>query len=165
MKTASSLKITIKPSRRLLFIEWAAYFLAAVAVLAAGLPTGTVVLLLAVLGMSLVYARRHSPAQSGVLMLHGDGRLEKVGAGDTADELVLHPHTTMLPFLVVLLYRQNGRSGSLVLLDDSCIEGDFRRLRLWLRWRAAKLFVKDANPGKDAAQSPARGAESPDNPG
>jgi len=165
MKTAAPLKIIIKPSRRLLFIEWAAHLFASGAVLASGLPRWTVVLLLIVTGMSMTYMHRRWRVQHGVLVLHGDGRLEKVGAGDTADDLVLHPHTTVLPFLVVLLYRQNGRGGSLVLLDDSCIGDDFRQLRLWLRWRAAKLFVKDANPETDAARSPVRGAEPRDNRG
>jgi toxin CptA len=165
MKTAALLKITIKPSRRLLFIEWVAHFSASGAVLAAGLPTWTVVLLMMVIGTSLGYVHRRWRMQHGVLVLHGDGRLEKVGAGDTADELIVHPHTTVLPFLIVLLYRYNGRTGSLVVLGDSLAREDFRQLRLWLRWRAAKVFAKESSSATDAAPSPMRGARSPDNPG
>lgn len=80
---------------------------------------------------------RGSSAVAG-LILHGDGRLEKVGADGTANELVPHPHTTVLPFLVVLLYRQDGRLTALTLLADSLAAEDFRQLRLWLRWRMAQ---------------------------
>jgi hypothetical protein len=41
-----------------------------------------------------------------------------------------------LSFLVVLLYRQQGRLHSMTLLGDSISEEDFRQLRLWLRWRS-----------------------------
>ncbi|MDO8347258.1 MAG: hypothetical protein Q7S85_05125 [Rugosibacter sp.] len=163
MKIAAPLQITVTPSRRLLFIERAAYLLAAIAVLVAGLSAGLKVVLLAVLGVSWVYARRHSPAQNEVLVLRGDGRLEKVGAGDTADALVLHPHTTVWPFLVVLLYRKNGHLGARVLLGDCFAGDDFRQLRCWLRWRAAAAFSKDTNPETDAAQSPTHVAEFPGN--
>jgi len=73
------------------------------------------------------------------LILHGDGRIEKLGAGDTANDMVLHPHTTVLPFLVILLYRQKNCLQSLVLLKDSLEVEDFRQLRLWLRWQIKKL--------------------------
>jgi hypothetical protein len=49
----------------------------------------------------------------------------------------IHPHTLVLSFLVVLLYRQQGHLRSQTLLSDSCGAEDFRQLRLWLRWRAA----------------------------
>ncbi|MDP1636163.1 MAG: hypothetical protein Q8L69_15965, partial [Gallionellaceae bacterium] len=56
---------------------------------------------------------------------------------DTACELIVHPHTLVLSFLVVLLYREHGRLCSLTLLPDSSTAEDFRQLRLWLRWRSA----------------------------
>jgi hypothetical protein len=67
--------------------------------------------------------------------LGGDGSIEIVGADGTASEAVVHPHTLVLSFLVVLLYRCQGRLRALTLLGDSLAEEDFRQLRLWLRWR------------------------------
>ena len=43
----------------------------------------------------------------------------------------------VLPFLVVLLYRSEGRLCTLTLLGDSLPADQFRQLRLWLRWRPA----------------------------
>jgi hypothetical protein len=43
----------------------------------------------------------------------------------------------VLSFLVVLLYRQQGRLRSLTLPGDSLAAEDFRQLRLWLRWQSA----------------------------
>jgi hypothetical protein len=68
--------------------------------------------------------------------LSGDGRFETVGAGGTASEAIVHPHTLVLSFLVVLLYREEGRLRSMTLLRDSLTAEDFRQLRLWLRWRS-----------------------------
>jgi hypothetical protein len=48
----------------------------------------------------------------------------------------VHPHTVVLSFLVVLLYRSQGRLRSMTLLGDSLSGEDFRQLRLWLRWRS-----------------------------
>jgi hypothetical protein len=70
------------------------------------------------------------------LVLRGDGGLEIVGAEGTATAAIVHPHTLVLSFLVVLLYRQEGRMRSITLLADSLAVEDFRQLRLWLRWRS-----------------------------
>jgi hypothetical protein len=71
------------------------------------------------------------------LVLRADGRLEIVGADGTASDVVVHPHSLVLSFLVVLLYRYDGRLRSLTLLADSLAAEDFRQVRLWLRWRWA----------------------------
>ena len=104
------------------------------AVLAANPPSWLAAAFLVLIGASLARVRRASPTET--LILRGDGRIEKVGAGDTACELIVHPHTLVLSFLVVLLYRQQGRLRSLTLLGDSLEAEDFRQLRLWLRWRS-----------------------------
>ena len=70
------------------------------------------------------------------MILESDGGIEIVGADGTASEAVVHPHTLVLSFLVVLLYRQQGRLRSMTLLEDSLPDEDFRQLRLWLRWRS-----------------------------
>jgi hypothetical protein len=145
MKPVASLSLAIKPSRRLLVIQSIAHIVAAGAVLAANLPSWLVVMLLMLIGASLAHLR-HMPVVTG-LVLSGDGRLQTVGAcrpakrnsrqteSGTASDAVVHPHTFVLSFLVVLLYRQEGRLRSLTLLGDSLGTDDFRQLRLWLRWR------------------------------
>jgi len=78
------------------------------------------------------------------LRLHADGTLECVRRSNTSEftALKIHPHTTVSPLLTLLLL--DGGQGlwwqrlePLVLLPDALDVEDFRRLRLWLRWRAA----------------------------
>ncbi|TBR13799.1 MAG: hypothetical protein EPO43_09625 [Rugosibacter sp.] len=134
---------------------WLAHLIAACIVLGVNLSSLLQGALLLMIGTSWI--KRDSTASTAALILHGDGRIEKVGAGDTprsvesdrrkcravfgkspggtVSDLFLHPHTTVLPFLVILLYRQKNRLQSLVLLSDSLEAEDFRQLRLWLRWQ------------------------------
>ncbi len=135
MKAVAPFSVSLKPSRRLLAIQSLAHLVAAGAVLAANLPAWLAVVCLLLVGASLARMRR--PLRVSALVLGGDGSIEKVGADGTASRAVVHPHTLVLSFLVVLLYRSEGRLGSLTLLGDSLAEEDFRQLRLWLRWRAS----------------------------
>ncbi len=134
MKSLAPLSVSIKPSRRLLLIQSAAHVVAAFAVFASPVPAWLMAVLLLLVGASLAHVRRSLPGER--LVLHGDGRLEKVGAGDTANEVTVHPNSLVLSFLVVLLYRERGRMRSMVLMPDSVAAEDFRQLRLWLRWRS-----------------------------
>lgn len=140
MKPVAPLPVFLKPSQRLLVIQSLAHLVAAGAVLATNLPAWLVALLLLLTGASLARVRRPPPVAS--LVLAGDGSIEIVGADGTASKAVVHPHTLVLSFLVVLLYSQQGRLRSLILLGDSLPGEDFRRLRLWLRWRSTAT-----NPG------------------
>jgi toxin CptA len=134
MKPVASLSVSLKPSRRLLLIQTLAHLLAAGAVLAANLPAWLSAVLLLLVGASLARMRRPHPVMS--LLLGGDGAIQIVGVGGTATDGTVHPHTVVLSFLVLLLYRSEGRLRSLTLLGDSLTEDDFRQLRLWLRWRS-----------------------------
>jgi hypothetical protein len=135
MKPVASLSVSVKPSRRLLLIQSLAHAVAAVAVLVATIPSWLAAVLLLLIGASLARARLVTPVAT--LLLRGDGRLETVGADGTASEATVHPHTLVLSFLVVVLYRQDGGLRSLTLLADSLTAEDFRQLRLWLNWRSA----------------------------
>lgn len=137
MKPVAPLAVSIRPSRRLLVIQLAAHVLAIAAVLASTLPTWLAVVLLLSIGASLARLRRISPVDG--LVLHGDGRFEALGAQGTVNEALVHPHTLVLAFLVVLLYRQQGRLRSVTLLGDSLAPEDFRELRLWLRWQSTAV--------------------------
>ena len=134
MKAVAPLSVSPKPSRRLLLIQSLAHAVAAAAVLAATIPSWLAAVLLLLIGASLARMRLVAPVAA--LLLRGDGRLETVGADGTASEAAVHPHTLVLSFLVVVLYRQDGRLRSLTLLADSLAAEDFRQLRLWLSWRS-----------------------------
>ncbi|MCF8198407.1 MAG: hypothetical protein K9J42_06550 [Sulfuritalea sp.] len=134
MKFAATWGISLKPSRRLFLILIFAHIAALGAILAATLPSWLTAGLLVAVGASLASMRRLQ-AVAG-LTLHGDGRLETVGIDGTASEAFVQPQTVVWWFLVVLLYRQDGRLRSTVLLADSFDSDDFRQLRIWLRWRA-----------------------------
>ena len=115
-------------------MQWLAHGLAVVAVLTANIPWTLRGALLVAIAVSLLYQLR--PPRVVALILHADGRLEKVGADGAAVTLQLHQHTTLLPGLAILLYRQQGRLAALPVLADSLSAEDFRQLRLHLRWRA-----------------------------
>ena len=134
MKPVASLSISLKPSRRLLAIQSLAHLAAAGAVLASNLPTWLATVLLLLTGASLTRMRR--PPAVAALVLGGDGVFETVGADGTVSKAEVHPHTLVLSFLLVLLYRQEGRLRAMTLLGDSLAAEDFRQLRLWLRWRS-----------------------------
>jgi toxin CptA len=134
MKPVAPLSVSFKPSQRLLVVQSLAHLVAAVAVLAANLPVWLIAILLLLIGASLARIRRPLPGAS--LVMGGDGHIEIVGADGTASKAVVHPHTVVLSFLVVLLYRSEGRLRCLTMLGDSMTDEDFRQLRLWLRWRS-----------------------------
>jgi hypothetical protein len=137
--TTPTLHISLQRSYRLLLVQWLAHGVAVFAVLCADIPDGFIWLLLVLVAASLLYQHRPMPVTG--LILHGDGRIEKVGADGTASTMTLHRHTTVLPFMTVLLYRQNGRLAALPLLADSLAAEDLRQLRLYLRWRAAHTLA------------------------
>lgn len=136
MKSVAPLSLSITSSRRLRWIQWLAHGVAAAAVLAAAVPPWLMAVLLLSVIASLAHRRRPAPVKG--LLLNGEGGLEIVDAGGAATPATVHPHTLVLSFLVVLLYRSQGRLHSVTLLADSLAAEDFRQLRLWLRWRATQ---------------------------
>ncbi len=135
MKAIAPLSVCIKPSRYLLAIQLLAHFVAGCAVLVSTVTPWLVLPVLVLIGASLARLRGAAPVSG--LVLGGDNRLQVVGRDGSASDALVQPHTLVLSFLVVLLYRQEGRLRSLTLLADSLAVEDFRQLRLWLRWRSA----------------------------
>jgi toxin CptA len=127
--------LSLRSSRHLRLVLTAAHGLAGAAVLPLHLPTSVRLALLMVLAVSMLatLTRRESIE---ALRLGARGEIDvisKVGAGGTATIL---SENTVLPGLVVLVLRLDGRRRTLVLLPDG-VEGDgFRRLRVWLATRA-----------------------------
>lgn len=135
MRPLAPFSVVIKPSRRLLLIQVLAHLTAIGAVFAASIPSWLTVVLLLLTGASLARVRHRSVVAK--LVLGGDGQLELVGADGTVSQILVHPQTLVLSFLIVLVYRLEGRLQSLTLLGDSlATREDFRCLRLWLRWRS-----------------------------
>lgn len=135
MKPVAPLTIPLRPSRRLLLVQTIAHLVAGGAVLVSTIPSWLAAALLLLVGLSLTRQQRLSPVTA--IVLRGDGNIDIVGADGTVIEAAVHPHTLVLSFLVVLLYRQQGRLRSLVLPGDSLATEDFRQLRLWLRWQSS----------------------------
>ncbi|HEY8856130.1 MAG TPA: protein YgfX [Rugosibacter sp.] len=160
MRPVAKYSVFVRPSRFLKRLVWIAHFITACIVLSTNVPDLLQGALLLLIGASWI--KNDGMASTTELILHGDGRIKKVGVaeatplqggrtqdahfsiadGDTANDMVLHPHSTVLPFLVILLYRQKSRLQSLVLLKDSLEAEDFRQLRLWLRWQIKQMPPK-----------------------
>ena len=101
-------------------------------------------LVCAVLCWSVGYALRPSKIVS--LHLSGQGRLDcRFADGERATALLL-PGSSVFHRLIVLRMQigDTRRTVNLVLLPDSIAKGQFRALRLWLRWRTNENVVKSA---------------------
>jgi len=140
MKPVATLSLALRPSRQLLVLQSVAHALAAACILASAIPPWLAVSLLIPVGFSWALVRRRR--QPSGLLLRGDGGLGITDAEGSVTDAVLYPHTLVLSFMVVLLFRQNEGVRSLVVLGDSLSDEDFRQLRLWLRWRGETAPVK-----------------------
>lgn len=129
------LALTIAPSRALRHAVAALHLLAGAAVLLADLPAWLAGLLLVAVAASL--ARAWRPPAPATLRCRADGSLA-LHAGDDWQAVELLPDSLVLAWLAVLRYRRAGGRGThaLVILPDGLAADDFRRLRVWLKWRA-----------------------------
>ncbi len=105
---------------------------AASALFLASLPTPPRLAGLALLGASLWRCRK--PAAPLRLRARADGQLE-VWRDAAWKSMSIQPDSLVLPGLIVLRWREDGRSHSLVLPADALSGEEHRRLRLWLRWK------------------------------
>jgi hypothetical protein len=137
MKSESFRNISIAPSLRLRALVLIGHCIGGVSVLLASVSPGLTVVLLVLVGASLARLRRPKAALN--LRLHADGRLEVLANDGTAEWVEVHPHTLALPFLIVLIYRRQGRLESYAALPDSLAADDFRQLTIWLRWRLREV--------------------------
>lgn len=126
--------LSILPSRRL---KWALALLHGLAASAlAGLDGWLAAVTLPGVVASFVwYMRARTPGAA--LRCRQDGSLQvRIGADWCGASLL--GDTVVLAWLVVLRYRvaQGSSTETRVILADSLAAEDFRRLRVWLRWRA-----------------------------
>jgi len=139
MERAELLRIEIKPSRSLVCILGIAHALALLSawVGLSGWPQFLVLVgaLLSVTGC-LVVALLVSPSAAHALELHPDGRASWRDRAGLWHEGRLGGQRFATPALVVLGLEQAQRGCRwVVLMPDSINDDEFRRLRVWLRWR------------------------------
>jgi toxin CptA len=127
------LTLSIRPSRRLRFAHGFLHGLAALAILVSGISDGLRIGLIAALGVSY-YLGRPEMAPLG-MRLERNGQLA-VKRGEGWQSVELLPSTMVTPWLSVLHWREGGRFRAFAILGDSLPAGDFRRLRIWLKWKA-----------------------------
>ena len=123
-------------SRSLLWGLLGLHVLAGASLFQAELPAWTRWAGLPALAASAAYYLRRRGTT--VMRLEPDGSLLVRSDRDEWQAAIVLPQTSVSPWLSVLRYRLEGErwSRSLALLPDSLQTDDFRRLRVWLRWRA-----------------------------
>jgi toxin CptA len=123
---------------------------AAVGVLLAGLPLLAQVASCLALGLSLAYYWRPTPPTR--LRCHRDGAFEIWHAAEWRSAR-LDDASVIWPGFICLRHSQARRRGRcLLVLPDSIPAADFRRLRIWLRWRSEREAAKRPRDGDSPDQ-------------
>jgi toxin CptA len=137
---SDSLRVTLRPSRTLTTVLAAGHGLAIVAA-AVGLPPLAALIVAVGLGLSALHhlrvAAHRSPLAVAAVEVSADGRLAL--ADPDGSWLPAEPRRAAVPagWVAVLVARDaGGRSRSIVVLPDAADADAFRRLRVWLKWRA-----------------------------
>ncbi|HTQ72705.1 MAG TPA: protein YgfX [Burkholderiales bacterium] len=136
---APFLRLDLRPSRRLIGILAVVHCLALAAAsigLGGWLRFAVWALLLASLGKSLAQAFLRTANQAVSLELREDGRASwKNRDGSWQEGTLGESHFVSAAVAIVGLKDAHGRSTRVVLMPDSVPPEDFRKLRVWLRWR------------------------------
>jgi len=146
------LRVQLRPSRTLAIALVVGHLLALIAAVI-GLPSAAAWLVVLGLGLSLFHHLRLAIHRSALavaaLALSADGRFalaDPAGAWLSAE---LRHSAVPAAWLAVLTARDHtGRSRTAVILPDAADPEDFRRLRVWLKWRITSLA-----DGRDGANS------------
>jgi len=145
--------LDIRPSRRLLAALAVGHSLALLATFIGldGWPRyATCALLLASLGRSLAQALLRTPKQAVSLELREDGGASwKIRDGRWNEGRLGESHFVSVALAVVDLKDPQGRSNRVLLMHDSVAPEDFRRLRVWLRWRPSPNRARRNNLTED----------------
>ena len=141
-----TLTITVGPSRRLAGLLVGMHAFAATLFWLVPLSHWLAVLLMPVLLGSAWHALRSDgfrtlPHSLMALRLDEDCRCEFQTRTGTWHEAVLLGSSFVAPYLTVLNLKPAGarRVKHLVILPDAVNAEDFRRLRMWLKWRRSKM--------------------------
>lgn len=154
------LLIRLRSSRSLLVFLFGLHLLAALSVWLPSWPVWMALLFDAVVAASLWRSTRSTNVS--LLRLEGDGRVSLADAAGHWQSYAVAADSAVLPFLVVLRLRpsaaspeeaagaapfscRGGAVRNLVLPPDALVEaGQFRALRVWLRWRAGASGARNA---------------------
>ncbi|HYQ94830.1 MAG TPA: protein YgfX [Burkholderiales bacterium] len=151
MSAASTLQLDLKPSLRLAGLLLAVHALALVAacVSLAGWPRVLVGFGVLLSGAGcLAEVLQRSPRAAVALELREDGGASWRDLGGAWHEGRLRSDHFVSAVLVVMGLDVAGHGRKwLVLLGDSALPEDFRRLRVWLRWR------RDVGSGRDRTRA------------
>ncbi|HKW37066.1 MAG TPA: protein YgfX [Burkholderiales bacterium] len=139
MPAAPLLRLDLKPSPRLAAALALAHGLA---LAAAGLGLGgwprwlAWTLILLSLGVTSARALLRTTGQAVSLELHEDGRASwKNRLGRWQESRLGGSHFVSAVLAIIELKTSPGRTKRVVIAADSVTPEDFRRLRVWLRWR------------------------------
>ena len=139
MPAASTLQLDLKPSLKLAGLLLAAHVLALAAtwVSLAGWPQVLVGfgILLSGAGCLAEVLQRSSRAAVSLELREDGGASWRDGGGRWHEGRLRSDHFVSAAFVVLGLDAAGRGSKWLVLLGDSALPEDFRRLRVWLRWR------------------------------
>jgi toxin CptA len=123
----------------------AVHGLAATALLATSWPFWLKCMALAGLAAAAVLPWRAGAPKADAIRLLGDGRMEcRLTGGDEFLVAELMSGATVHPWITAIRLKVASATLSVVFFPDSTNPEDFRRLRVWLRWRA------DFSAGKGA---------------
>jgi len=127
--------LPVRRSRALALTLLAAHGFAAAGIAPIDLPLAGKLLLWAAVAASLV---RTLTRQSAVgLTLGADGRVALIRTDGSSVECAVEPATTVFPWLIVLCARHSEATETLTLPIDALGSQGHRKMRLWLKWRAA----------------------------
>lgn len=135
------LVVNVGPSRQLRLFLAAFHIACATAILLAALAPLLQWASIALLCVSLAYYLR--PAKNVRIRGDQEGKLE-IWQGEKWDAARLAESSVILPSCTVLRVglKNRHRQQSLIVLPDSLPAEDYRRLRVWLRWRGSKLVAQ-----------------------
>ncbi len=140
MSDSATLSIPVVTSRRFVALFATAHVAAAIAVIAANIPTALAAILLLLIGASA--ARQRRQFFSHQLYLFADGRFA-IAADDTGQlggRLEADVSSTAFGSWLILRYADGGRMGTMATLilarDSFASENDYRRSRRWFRWQS-----------------------------
>jgi hypothetical protein len=135
------LTLEIGASRWLTYMVIALHLLAVTALILADVSWLYRVPPFIAIAISLGVYLKNRAHQGLKLRCRPDGSLDVWTSDDDWEELRLLPDTRVLPWCVILRYQRPGwrRTETRVILPDNLNGDDFRRFRVWLRYRVAVL--------------------------
>jgi toxin CptA len=144
------LRVQLRPSRTLAIALAVGHLLALIAA-TIGLPTAAASLVVLGLGLSLFHHLRLAIHRSALavaaLAFSADGRFAVADPAGAWVPAELRHGAVPAAWLAVLAARDHaGRSRTTVILPDAADPEDFRRLRVWLKWR-----ISSPADGRDGA--------------